>query len=153
MIYPKNHPVLRKRHEIFMNYVKKKSIPLKKTDVLALDNPEEYFLRQNGEAKLIDWIRPMVGKKYGVFAGGDRYAIHLTNSAYRNGLSIPRDFSLVGVDNVAPSAYLVSPLTTVDIPVQRDGRRSFELLLKLIRGETKKISEKSEVSLVVRKSG
>ncbi|MBL8993617.1 MAG: substrate-binding domain-containing protein, partial [Spirochaetia bacterium] len=53
----------------------------------------------------------------------------------------------------APSAYLVSPLTTVDIPVQRDGRRSFELLLKLIRGETKKISEKSEVSLVIRKSG
>ncbi|MBL8993718.1 MAG: GntR family transcriptional regulator, partial [Spirochaetia bacterium] len=96
MIYPKNHPVLRKRHEIFLSYLKKKSVPLKKTDVLALENPEEYFLRQNGEAKLIDWLRPMAGKKYGIFAGGDRYAIHITNAAYRNGFSIPRDFSLVG---------------------------------------------------------
>jgi LacI family transcriptional regulator len=48
------------------------------------------------------------------------------------GCRVPEDVSVVGCDDMAFSAFLAPPLTTVRIPFQQTGRRAAELLLAKI---------------------
>lgn len=48
-----------------------------------------------------------------VFAGNDQMALGLVSALGVRGLSVPRDISVVGFDDVPEAAYFVPPLTTV----------------------------------------
>lgn len=48
-----------------------------------------------------------------VFVGNDQMSIGLMSSLRRRGLSVPRDVSIVGFDDVPEAAYLYPPLTTI----------------------------------------
>jgi len=48
------------------------------------------------------------------------------------GLSIPRDISVIGFDDIAFAALSDPPLTTVSLPRTELGRRAVEAVMKLI---------------------
>ncbi|HYC01922.1 MAG TPA: LacI family DNA-binding transcriptional regulator [Azospirillaceae bacterium] len=64
-----------------------------------------------------------------IFAGNDEMAAGIYKVAYRKGISIPRDLSVVGFDD-GPIASRLSPsLTTVRLPIRDMGRIAAEKLI------------------------
>ncbi|MCC6223575.1 MAG: LacI family DNA-binding transcriptional regulator [Thermoleophilia bacterium] len=70
-----------------------------------------------------------------LFAGSVRAAAGAMAAARRLGLRLPRDLSLVGLNDSPCAAYLDSPLTTVRMPLAEMGREAVGGLLGLLRGE------------------
>jgi LacI family transcriptional regulator len=70
-----------------------------------------------------------------VFAANDRIAIALYRAAASVGLTVPRDLSVLGFDDLDVSAHLDPPLTTMAQPFLKIGRTAAELLLRRINGE------------------
>lgn len=70
-----------------------------------------------------------------MFAHDDSIALGVMRGVYRSGLSIPRDISVVGFDNIAESAYFYPPLTTIANSKQRMGEEAARLLLRFMTGE------------------
>jgi LacI family transcriptional regulator len=70
-----------------------------------------------------------------VFCANDLMAIGAIDAARREGLRIPDDIAIVGVDDI-DAASLVNPaLTTVRIPAEEIGRAAGELLMHRIDNE------------------
>lgn len=70
-----------------------------------------------------------------VFAETDELAIGAIRALYEAGLSVPRDLSIVGFDDIDICAYLSPGLTTVRQPIREMGRRTAEMMSRLIAGE------------------
>lgn len=71
----------------------------------------------------------------GVFCFNDPLAMGVYQAANRDGLSIPEDLSVVGVDDFRPVAEALLPgLTTVALPHYEMGRWAVETVLHLLDG-------------------
>jgi LacI family transcriptional regulator len=81
--------------------------------------------------RLLTGRRPLTA----IFAANDVSAIATIEAATELGLSVPRDVSVVGFDNIPESALCDPPLTTVEQPIREMGRRALTLLLAILRGE------------------
>jgi DNA-binding LacI/PurR family transcriptional regulator len=68
------------------------------------------------------------GKLDGVVCANDFLAFGLITAATEQGLCVPQDLKVVGIDDFANSPSGIIPLTTYHIPYEEMGRRSFELL-------------------------
>jgi LacI family transcriptional regulator len=86
-----------------------------------------------------------------IFTGNDNYALAVLAAVHDLGLSVPRDVSVVGFDNILPAAYYYPPLTTVGIPKYSLGRTAAELLLRKIHGEAV-ADESIGTELIIRSS-
>lgn len=64
-----------------------------------------------------------------VFVANDHMAIGVVRALTEAGLSVPRDLSVVGYDDVPEAAYLNPPLTTVHQDFREIGRRCVRVLL------------------------
>lgn len=71
-----------------------------------------------------------------IFAANDISAIAVVGLATSMGLSVPRDLSVVGFDDIPEASRLATPLTTVRQSMQRLGGEAVNLLLALMNGET-----------------
>lgn len=87
----------------------------------------------------------------GMICASDELAIALLAELKRHGVSVPGEISVIGCNNTENSTLTTPPLSTVDIPVMELGRRSADLLLRMIHGETAQ-PELLEPSLVIRGS-
>lgn len=67
-----------------------------------------------------------------VVAYNDLVAIGLMARLDARGISVPEDFSVVGIDDIAMSRMARPALTTVSLPKQQAGRVAVELLLALL---------------------
>ncbi len=84
----------------------------------------------------------LVGKKVatmqkmptGLIAINDEMAIGIIQSLTANGVKVPEDVSVVGIDNIKMANFYNPPLTTVDIPVEKMGQKAAAVLLKKIAG-------------------
>lgn len=85
-----------------------------------------------------------------VFAHSDEIALGALRSIRRAGLRVPKDISVVGIDD-HPLAELVD-LTTVSQPVREQGGLAAEMLLTLLRGEQVDSAVTLPTHLVVRGS-
>lgn len=70
-----------------------------------------------------------------VFAANDRLAIGAMRAIRQAGLQIPRDISVIGMDDIEYSAFVSPPLTTVGQPIVKMALTAVELLIKLLSGE------------------
>ena len=70
-----------------------------------------------------------------IFCYNDMTALGVLDQAAKSGLSVPRDLSVVGFDDLFFAELLQPPLTTVRQPMRELGRRAAELLLALLRGD------------------
>ena len=66
----------------------------------------------------------------------DLVGIGLLSGLRDRGIDVPREISVVGIDNIPMSAMVQPGLTTLDVPKDKAGRASVELLLQLLAEES-----------------
>jgi LacI family transcriptional regulator len=86
-----------------------------------------------------------------IFCVNDQTAYGACLALYRRGMSIPRDVSLIGFDDLPSSTYRLPPLTSVHQSVGELGERSAQAMLDLIAGRRPKLTA-PEVRLIIRES-
>jgi len=74
-----------------------------------------------------------------IFAASDYVALGVLNAGQNLGMSIPKDLSLVGFDDMPFAALLSPPLTTVRQPIRQLGEAGTNFLLQLINGDLKEL--------------
>jgi len=83
----------------------------------------------------------------------DVFALPLLREARSRGISIPRDLSLVGIDNTGPCSLVDPPLTSMEQPFDEICRQAVEMLIRR-KGNPGEASHSVKISprLVVRHS-
>lgn len=69
-----------------------------------------------------------------IFAGNDWMALGAIEAITSLGLHVPRDISVVGVDDISLAAHTNPRLTTISTPKREMARAASELLLRYIQG-------------------
>lgn len=92
------------------------------------------------------------GSKFtALFCVNDQTAYGACLALYRSGLSVPRDVSVVGFDDLHSSSYRVPPLTTVRQSIRVLGESSGAAMLQMLQNQRPNISL-PRVELIVRDS-
>jgi DNA-binding LacI/PurR family transcriptional regulator len=88
-----------------------------------------------------------------IFCGSDLIAMGAIIALEEAGIDVPRDVSIVGIDDI-PFSFLARPaLTTIGVPRDEVGRTSFAALEKLIKMKRRRGTEYAvKTELVIRKS-
>lgn len=86
----------------------------------------------------------------GVLAFNDLQALGIMAGYRAAGLSVPRDLSVVGSDDIPAGAMSDPPLTTVSAPVQALGAAALQLVEQLIAGDRTHDDAALPVSLTIR---
>ncbi len=68
------------------------------------------------------------------FCSNDMTAIGAMRAIKEHGLSIPRDVSLISIDDIDTAQYLTPMLTTIHIPVEEMGQMTAKILIDRIEG-------------------
>ena len=79
-----------------------------------------------------------------IFSSNDEMAAGVIKVAYRNGLNIPSDLSVVGFDDSPMTAMITPPLTTVKQPLDAIGEKSAEKLIDKL--ENKELMRESVIN-------
>ena len=87
-----------------------------------------------------------------VVCGNDVLAIGAMLEAQQMGLSVPKDLSVVGFDDLPISESLIPPLTTIRIPSRRMGKCAAEYLLDYLAGNTVAQQVELPTQLMVRRT-
>ncbi|MQA84555.1 MAG: LacI family DNA-binding transcriptional regulator [Streptosporangiales bacterium] len=70
-----------------------------------------------------------------IFAGSDQQALGAYEAARQAGLSIPRDLSVVGFDDLPLCRWVSPPMTTIRQPLEEMGRIAARTLFQLLEGQ------------------
>ena len=87
-----------------------------------------------------------------VFAANDEIALGFSRVLRLRGFEAPKDYSIVGFDDMPEARYFTPPLTTMHLDFERIGEAALGKILGLIRGEDPGVSDPMEVPLIVRDS-
>lgn len=68
-----------------------------------------------------------------VIAGSDEVAAGMVMEALKNGVKIPQDIAIMGVDDQPLASYLQIPLTTIWQPVQDEGRCAAKEMVRQLK--------------------
>jgi len=107
---------------------------------------------ENGEAAfaVLDAMRQ---PPTAIFVGADVVALGIIRGARAAGLSVPRDLSLVGFDDIPNADVIAPPLSTVRQSAETFGVRGVQLLVGLLKGDLgEEAIEYVDVELVERSS-
>lgn len=98
--------------------------------------------------------RPEADRPTAVFATSDELLIGLLEVLLPAGISVPRELSIVGFDDVGPLHLFSPPVSAVRQPVRELGKRALQLLLETMRSDaTAPFGEEVlPVTLIERKS-
>lgn len=121
---------------------------------LGLDLPDvrtSSFAPGDAGAAVEAWVRSGVT---GVCAFNDELAMALIEAAHRQGLAIPGDLGIVGVDNLPWGAQSVPSLSTVAPNPEQIGRVIAEYVVAGVSGSTARPERVSSsfISLIERES-
>lgn len=87
-----------------------------------------------------------------IFCGNDLIAIGARDVLQEAGLSVPKDVSLIGFDNILFGEHLTPPLSTIYFPVKEMGEQAGHLALTQIANQQYHVEHKLQPKLVIRKS-
>ena len=87
-----------------------------------------------------------------VVAANDEIALGFMSAVARLGYFAPKDFSIVGVDDMPEAEYFWPPLTTVRLDFPRMGREAFALIQQMIRTGERGTHIDLDPTLVIRES-
>jgi DNA-binding LacI/PurR family transcriptional regulator len=79
-------------------------------------------------------------------------AMGALRAAYRHGVRVPADLSVVGFDDLAIASFFCPPLTTVRQPMRQMGLLAMETLLSLLANRGAGVTMRVPAELVVRES-
>jgi len=88
----------------------------------------------------------------GVFSANDEIAFGFSHALAARGFTAPRDFSIVGIDDMPDSLFRTPPLTTVRIDFQLLGETAIRMLLERIRTGERQPGVIIPAELIVRES-
>jgi LacI family transcriptional regulator len=144
-----DHPSIRERFQGYKMALEKAGLPF--NSKLAAVN-EEYPDRKNGyltTKKILEEAPDVTA----IFACNDAMAIGALQFLKGQGLSVPKDISLIGFDDVEADLSLDPPLTTMRVPKVDMGMEAVRLMVETFQRKSKiyrKVLVPAE--LVVRKS-
>lgn len=69
-----------------------------------------------------------------VFAASDELAVGILLWAYRHGVKVPEELSVIGYDNLKIAEMVTPPLTTISQPLYEMGRTASKILFDLVEG-------------------
>jgi LacI family transcriptional regulator len=98
------------------------------TPVAAIDADFSVTGGYDATRRLLEGNRPTA-----IMASNDISAIGSLHAAYELGLSVPRDLSICGFDDIEFARHSQPPLTTVAIPREELGRVGFEAVDRMLR--------------------
>ena len=75
-------------------------------------------------------------KPTAVLCSNDMTAIGVMRKSYELGISIPRDLSLIGFDDIRLAQFMLPPLTTVQMSQAELARLAFNALLEDVQRKT-----------------
>lgn len=81
------------------------------------------------------WHRLVQKEVTAIFCFNDQIASWVQKEVRRFNLTIPRDFSLISVDNMPYADFFDTPLTTFALPGEEIGKQAADLLLRRLQGE------------------
>jgi len=89
-----------------------------------------------------------------LFAYNDIMALGALRACYETGLKVPDDFSIIGFDDIAESAFSCPALTTIHLPKFEMGQQGANLIISLIENQPPpaETSTPLNVELIVRES-
>jgi LacI family transcriptional regulator len=89
-----------------------------------------------------------------IFAYNDIMAIGALRGLYELGLKVPKDFSLVGFDDIAQASFTCPSLTTIYIPKYEMGQHGADLLISIIeqRDSPPNLQKPLDMKLIIRES-
>ncbi len=71
-----------------------------------------------------------------MFVANDQMAIGVLHALAEAGLSVPRDISVVGFDDIPEAGFLIPALTTIRQDFQAIGRRAIDLVMATLEGSS-----------------
>lgn len=154
------HTSLEDRIQGYQDAMADHNLPIDRSTLLLdlADNRAVYWESANEQQeravvdRLVDYVKASP-EMTAVLALNDRIAADLMKAAKLCDLVVGRDLSIIGFDNVALSASLDPPLTTVDGPTMAIGKRAAEILLNLMAEKgANPTKEHLPMQLVVRSS-
>jgi LacI family transcriptional regulator len=87
-----------------------------------------------------------------IFAASDSIAMGAISAAYKLGINIPQDLSIIGYDNLPIAEMSVPPLTTVAQPLEKMGRAAANMLFSMMDTGQKVESRIIQHSIIERES-
>ncbi|GJE61122.1 LacI family DNA-binding transcriptional regulator [Methylobacterium trifolii] len=103
---------------------------------------------REGLAQLLELVEPPTA----IVCGNDLLAVGVLFGASYSGLCVPRDLSVVGIDNLEIASHVAPSLTTVNLPTAELGLEIAEHLLARLRGEFRARHTEMAIALVERSS-
>ncbi len=95
------------------------------------------WLRQSSSEAVIEAIErwwSMAEPPTALFCANDAYALVAVETLMARGLNVPRDVSVIGIDNQFDGMLAKPALTTITVPAEEIGEQAVRVLLKLISG-------------------
>lgn len=88
-----------------------------------------------------------------VIAGSDQAAAGMIFEARKQGLKVPEDLAIMGVDDQPIATQIEVPLTTIHQPVQEEGKLAAKEMLQSLSEEKKEVNKTElDLQLVIRQS-
>jgi LacI family transcriptional regulator len=101
-----------------------------------------------GLAELLGSAKPPTA----VIGGNDLLAAGAVFEAQARGMDVPKDISVVGIDNLEISLHVTPTLTTVHLPTAKLGAEAAQYLLARLQGRTRPERVSLPIELIVRAS-
>ncbi len=117
----------RLRYQGYVDAMMKAGLDFDQTNIVWIDTPENLELHKIGE-----YILHRLDDCTGVVCYNDDVACQLMDIADRNGMNLPEDLSIVGIDDANIASISKVPITTFPHPKEMLGAKAAENLLKMI---------------------
>lgn len=102
---------------------------------------------------LVREFAEMTNRPDAIISGSDQVAAGMVFAAEQQGIRIPDDLAIMGMDDQPIATQIAIPLTTIRQPIEAEGRMAAEELVRRLSGDDGRITRhKLDLTLVVRQS-
>jgi DNA-binding LacI/PurR family transcriptional regulator len=116
----------------YKNFLEDNGIPVNPDYIFVNTDPSSpYEQGFNAATQLIKSLKSVTA----VFAFNDAMAIGAISAFGQNNISVPRDISVIGFDDILQARFSTPALTTMKIPKYELGVESIKMLIRKIEGE------------------
>ena len=147
---PEEHPYALERYHAFLDALNERGLP---TDPALITPTMSWDKGAEAMGILMDerGLRPGIDFQ-AVVTVSDLLAIGALNRLAERGIRVPSDVAVVGFNDIEEGRLVRPSLTSVSLPFYRQGRRSVEVLLSMLEGETPPEHVVLDSQLLVRQS-
>jgi DNA-binding LacI/PurR family transcriptional regulator len=114
---------IQERQAAYEDYVASKGLPSNRKYIQHVPNSFE------GGVVAFEALLQLRDPPTAVAAATDVLAIGMLHGAYKHGLDVPADFSIVGFDDIPFAAMTTPPLSTVRMPVKKMARAAVAMAI------------------------